>query len=86
MRQQIIDIYTFDELTDEAKEKARAWFRGVSYAWCDESADSIKHFCDCFHIKLKDYEIDSTRFDFVADVTNDAFRGLTYRQAEKMQL
>jgi hypothetical protein len=86
MRQQIIDIYTFDELTDEAKDEARAWFRDGQYAWLDESADSIKHFCASFHIRLKDYEIDSSRFDFTTDATNDAFRGLTFRQADKMQL
>ena len=86
MRLQTIELYTFDELTDEAKETAREWFRGGSYAWCDESADSIKHFCDSFGIKLINYSIDSSNFDYDVNVTNDAFRGLTYRQAEKMKL
>jgi hypothetical protein len=86
MRQQTIDIYTFEELSDDAKNKAREWFRDGSYAWCDESAESIKHFCDAFSIKLKNYSIDSHNFDYDVNVTNDAFRGLTYRQAEKMQL
>jgi hypothetical protein len=31
MRQQTIDIYTFEELSDDAKIKAREWFRDGQY-------------------------------------------------------
>lgn len=86
MRQQTIDIYTFDELSDDAKENARSWFRDGSYAWLDESAGSINHFCNAFSVKLINYGIDAYTFDYNVNVTNDAFRGLTYRQAEKMRL
>jgi len=47
MRQAIktTDVYTFDELSDSAKEKAREWYRegGFSYDWwdaCYETADN----------------------------------------------
>ena len=86
MRQQTIDIYTFEELSDDAKNKAREWFRDGSYAWCDESAGSIKHFCNALHVKLINYDVDSFRFDYITNVANDTFRGLTFRQIEKMQL
>lgn len=86
MRQQTIDIYTFEELSDDAKNKAREWFRDGSYAWCDESAESINHFCNALHVKLINYDVDSFRFDYITNVANDTFRGLTYRQAEKMRL
>ncbi len=47
-----IDVFTFDELDDEAKETAREWYRNgpIDYAWTQESIDSIKSFCDFFGI------------------------------------
>lgn len=86
MRQQTIDIYTFEELSDDAKNKAREWFRDGQYDWLDESRQSIEHFCNSLHVRLKNFDIDSGRFDYVTDAANDTFRGLTYRQVEKMQL
>ena len=37
-------IYQFDELTDDAKERAREWFRGIADDWWSESViDHAKH-------------------------------------------
>lgn len=43
--EKIITLYKYDELSDEAKEKARDWYRcgGLDYDWCDsvyEMADT----------------------------------------------
>ena len=37
MRQKIINLYKFEELSDEAKEKAREWWKdgGLDYQWWD---------------------------------------------------
>lgn len=44
MRQETIDIYTFDELSDRAKEKARAWYRegNLDYEWWDGVYSNVK--------------------------------------------
>lgn len=88
MRLKTIELYQFDELSDAAKEKARAWFRdGFSYDWIDDSRASIEHFCDCFGVRLKDWRIDTWNgFDYDTDAHNDHFRGLTYEKANNMKL
>ena len=39
------NVFTFDELTDRAKEKARAWYRegALDYEWYDCLFDDVKH-------------------------------------------
>jgi len=46
MRQETVNIYTFDELSDEAKERARDWYReGEDFGWIlKEASDSVKEF------------------------------------------
>ena len=77
MRQETINIYQFEELSDKAKEKAVQWFsQGNAYFFIEDSLDSIETFCKAFGVKLKDYEVDSWRYSFKTDATNDSFRGL----------
>ena len=46
-------VYSFDELSDQAKEKARDQYRANSdFLWSDEAENSIKEFCGHFGIKL----------------------------------
>lgn len=54
-----IKVYRFDELSDEAKEKAKQdnatlW----GYAWQDEAIASLKAMAEAFGAKLRDYEVD----------------------------
>jgi hypothetical protein len=44
MRTKTIHIYTYDELSDKAKEKARDWYRGpgLDYDWWDAVYDDAK--------------------------------------------
>ena len=88
MRLATYEIFTFEELEADAKENARAWYRdGFDYDWCSESEKSIQYFCDAFGIKLINWSIDTYRgFDYQTSVNNDAFRGITYKDAEKMKL
>lgn len=52
-------IYTFDELNDAAKEKARDWWRdGSDYAWGDDAIKSIEELAKHFGGKMKDWSID----------------------------
>jgi hypothetical protein len=55
-----IEVYTFEELESEAKEKARAWSRDcLEYPWFCESIDSIRAFCKHFGVNLMDWEAES---------------------------
>lgn len=61
MRQEIINIYKFDELTEEAKEAARQWVRDTNnengYFWADEALESIKKGLQAFNCSLDNYSI-----------------------------
>ena len=58
MRTETINIYKFDELTDDAKDKAWEWWRdGIEYYWWNDAESSIKAFCDHFRVTIKDYSI-----------------------------
>jgi len=72
-----LQVFTFDELSDEAKEKAREWWRvNLDYPWFKESMDSIRAFVGHFGANVKDYEIGDSRRDYIkTDITQDHFRG-----------
>lgn len=76
MRLATYEVFTFDELSDEAKENARAWARDFPYSWCEESIKSIQAFCKEFGVKLLDYEIDAWTYFYRTDVAGYHFRGL----------
>jgi hypothetical protein len=64
-----VEIYTFEELESEAKEKARAWYRdGLEYPWFSESIDSIRAFCKHFGVNLMDWEIMPTGYCLDCDL------------------
>ena len=48
-------VYRLDELSDTAKEKARAWYRegGFDYDWFDFVYDDFERICDILGIDLK---------------------------------
>lgn len=87
MREITIQAYTFDELSDAAKETARNWFREtMPAAWCDESAASIVNFCEAFGVRMVNYEVDTGSYYYKTDADNSNFRGIDYLLAEKMGL
>lgn len=77
MRLATYPVYTFAELSEEAKEKARAWRRdGLEYAWWDESLESIKAFAAEFGVKVTDYSVSTWGHSYVnTDAEPSSFRG-----------
>lgn len=53
-----INVYKFDELTEESRERAREWFRSCLDD-CDydgsEYAASLEAFCEAYNLTLRDY-------------------------------
>jgi hypothetical protein len=78
MRTETIEIYSFDELSDKAKEKAREWYRSnCEFHWLDESKESINAFCDHFGIRLTNWNVSPyCTPDYSAEYFNSHFRGL----------
>lgn len=60
MRQIVKNVYTFSELSDEAKEKALQDYQssGDSYAWSSEAMESLQVFAKALDVTIADYEID----------------------------
>lgn len=57
-------LYTFDELSETAKEKARDWYRdGSEYFWTDENKGSLNAFCDLFGIE-PNWEVSSWGYSY----------------------
>jgi hypothetical protein len=82
MRQEIVNLYQFDELpTERAKERARDWHRAnIDFSWGDESRESIETFCKHFGVTLKTWSIGPcSPLDFSTDAENKHFRGLRLR-------
>lgn len=45
-------VYTFDELSEQAKERAREWHRnGLEYSWQHENRESLEAFSKAFGIR-----------------------------------
>jgi len=56
METRTYNVFKYDELTQEGKEKARERFReGNDYPWFSECQDSLKGFEDALPIKINDY-------------------------------
>ena len=68
-------IYQFDELSDKAKETARASFRDMEPFWTKESIQSIEAFCEAFGVSLLDYSVDIYRSFYRTNASNANFRG-----------
>ena len=83
MRQETItlDVYSFNELSDKAKEKARDDYRMHSdYPWHDENRNSIETFCKYFGVKLTDWSVGADIYNFRTDAENNNFRGHKLRE------
>jgi hypothetical protein len=57
---QQFDVYRFDELTPQAKDRAREWHQraGDAYVWAHEALDSLKAFAQHFGARLTNWQID----------------------------
>ena len=73
-----VKIYSFEELSEDAKDTARDWFRqGLDYPWFDESMSSIRAFVKHFGGEVLDWSVGERGRDYVkTDVGPNNFRGL----------
>lgn len=86
MRAVEITVYQFEELSDDAKERAREWYKGPGFcfAWLDESINSIEVFCERFGVRLTSYSCNPHEpYSFTTDADNDCFRGLRLNQFDR---
>lgn len=50
-------VYTYEELSDSAKEKALYEGRStLDYSWADENKETLEAFCRIFPVKVRDWE------------------------------
>ena len=86
MRTETIAVYTFNELDEKAKDRARNWYyEGLDYPWYCEAEESIKAFCSAFHVRVLDYAYGP--FNCHNYIKTDAepahFRGLKLRDVDR---
>lgn len=86
MRQQTISLYTFSELTEEAKEKAIQDYRESPYIdefALQEGIKSLKAYCEHFGVELEDYSIGAFHRSYAkTDASNAHFRGLKLKDCD----
>lgn len=66
MRKAVIDVYTFSELSEEARERARhEWVsEDMSYSGDAEACDTIKAFEKEFGVEVRNWQYSSYDYDF----------------------
>lgn len=71
MRNATVKICSFDELTDEAKERAHSkWLNeGREYFWDGEARNTIKAFEREFNVKITDWEYSSCGYNYRLDTS-----------------
>ncbi len=73
MRQETIEIFGINELSETAKEKAYSeYLSNIDYFWTDEILDSAKAFAALFPVKLTNWQISSYDSDFSFEMTCDS--------------
>lgn len=80
-----INLYKFNELSPEAKEKARDWWRdGLEFTCSDDYLESIKTFCAHFGVNLQSWEVGAyCQYFFKTDAKNLNFRGLKLKDFKR---
>lgn len=73
-----IAVYSYAELSDSSKERAKANFLQFDqYPWMKDVEVSLNHFCDHFGVKGLDYQIGGYCPSYIcAQPENSNFRGL----------
>lgn len=81
----MIPAYTFQELSDKAKERVINRFReSRDFPWNDEYRKSLQHFAKCLNLEIKDYNIGYHGTYITADYRG--LRGLTLKVAKTLEL
>lgn len=87
MRTLEVSIYTFDELSDKAKQRAIQWWiecESFDPAWTHESRQSIEAFCGKYCVTLTNWSVGAwSTPEYSTDVTNANFRGLKLKNVTR---
>lgn len=80
-----LQIFSFSELSDEAKETAREWYRrDLDFPWSEDYRASITAFCDHFGVTLLDWSIGPwSPIEYKTDAENHHFRGVKLRSINR---
>ena len=72
MREATVKVLSFDELSDEAKERAHQdWLgKGLPHNWAREARKTIEAFENEFGVKVEDWWYDSSGYSFNLDTGN----------------
>lgn len=84
MRTETRNIYTFEELSEEAKQKAIEEYRNnnTEIFWQDETLESLKALFDnCSGVKLKDYSLGEYHSWITVEFTNEEAENFSGKRA-----
>ena len=77
-----IEIYKFEELSEDIKEKLiTEWRINDFFSWSEENNDSLKAFADLFDITIKDWNIGHWYINFSYD--NEEIENLDFMHLRK---
>lgn len=81
----MIPVYTFQELSNKAKERAINRFRkSCDFPWNLDYRKSLQHFAKCLNLEIEDYNIGYPRTYITANYRD--LRGLTLKAAKTLKL
>ena len=85
MKQITINAYSFNELSDKAKDKARDYYyQNIGYYWGDEHLEGVKRFLELFNIRLVNWAYDEYRCDFMTDINDCKFQGFSKKRVNAL--
>lgn len=65
MRQETIEIYKLEELSDSVQEKVYSdWLQGFEYFWSGDNQNSLEGFLKIFHVSIKNWNVSSCDYNF----------------------
>ena len=79
MRNELINIYTYAELTQAAKDTAFYDYLsdGYEHAYTEENIASVRAFCEYFGVSIQDYSLGTCSYSYIkTDVCNEHMRGI----------
>jgi hypothetical protein len=77
MKQITINAYSFNELSDKAKDKARDYYyENINYFWDDEHLEGVKRFLELFNVSLINWAYDEYHADFETDINDCKFQSM----------
>ena len=78
-----VSVFTIGELSEKAQYKAHSDYLacGFDYDGAD-NISTIASFCDLFNVNLKDWSVDSCRYDYTVEIPNQ--RDITKHKAIAM--